>query len=218
MSPEVRRAVLALVVLLPLGCRQDMHDQPKYEPLRTSPFFADGRASRPLVEGTVARGRVPADAAFHTGREGEKHLRQLPLPLTEALLRRGRERYDIYCAVCHDRVGNGAGMIVRRGFGPARSLHVGRLREAPDGYIFDVITNGLGIMPGYAAPIRARDRWAIVAYVRALQLSQGAALSDVPPVERQRLEGAEDRSGSHVTPRGTVAQAAGGDPGRGGHH
>jgi mono/diheme cytochrome c family protein len=165
-----------------------MHDQPKYEPLEPSAFFDDGRASRPLVEGTVARGRLASDAPLETGRDRGGLVRTNPLPVTEALLHRGRERYDVYCSVCHDRVGTGGGMIVRRGFRRPPSLHLDRLRAAEDGYLFDVVTQGFGVMPSYAQPIAAADRWAIVAYVRALQLSQRATLADVPPAERPHLE------------------------------
>ncbi len=169
-------AALALAALL--GCRQDMHDQPKYKPLRASRFFDDGRASRPLVEGTVARGHLHADEA------------PAP-PLTRALLLRGRERYDIFCAVCHDRAGTGRGMIVERGFKQPPSFHVDRLRQVPDRYLVDVIGNGFGAMPSYAQQIRMADRWAIAAYMRALQLSQQATLADVPADERPLLEGGQ---------------------------
>jgi mono/diheme cytochrome c family protein len=172
------------------ACRQDMHDQPKYLPLAPSPFFADGRASRPQVEGTVARGQpIAADTPLYTGKSGGAPVARSPLPVTETLLRRGRERYDIYCAACHDRAGTGGGMIVERGFRRPESFHVERLRAAPDGHFFDVMTNGFGVMPSYAGQVAVGDRWAIVAYVRALQLSQGAALADVPPAERATLEG-----------------------------
>ena len=153
-----------------------MHDQPKYKPLRASRFFDDGRASRPLVEGTVARGHLHEDAAAAP-------------PVTRALLVRGRERYDIFCAVCHDRAGTGRGMIVERGFKQPPSLHVDRLRQVPDRYVVDVIGNGFGAMPSYAQQIRMADRWAIAAYVRALQLSQQATFADVPADERALLEG-----------------------------
>jgi mono/diheme cytochrome c family protein len=170
------------------GCRQDMHDQPKYQPLERSTFFDDQRASRPLVPGTVARGHLQADRAFHQGTSGEGMLQQLPIPVTHELLARGQERFDIYCSPCHDRTGRGFGMIVQRGFKRPPSLHDERLREVPVGYLFQVIGNGFGVMPSYAAQIPAADRWAIVGYIRALQLSQAASLSDVPAEERQKLE------------------------------
>ncbi|HLY17116.1 MAG TPA: cytochrome c [Bryobacteraceae bacterium] len=178
---------LAAAVLA--GCRQDMQDQPKYIPLRPSSFFADGRSERPLVEGTVARGHLEADTVFYTGKADGKPVAAFPFPVTREVLDRGQERFNIYCSPCHDRMGTGRGMIVRRGFThpPPPSYHIDRLRQAPDGYIFDVITNGLGAMPDYAAQIPPADRWAIVAYVRALQLSQHASVNDVPPDARGQL-------------------------------
>lgn len=165
-----------------------MHDQPKYKPLQGSSFFADGRASRPVVPGTVARGHLDDDPQLHSGRTGLAYVEQFPIRVTRAVLERGRERYDIYCSPCHDRVGNGSGMIVRRGYRPPPSLHIERLRTAPPGYFFDVITNGFGVMPTYGAQIPPPDRWAIVAYLRGLQLSQRATIDDVPEGERQKLE------------------------------
>lgn len=181
-------AVLAVAGML-TGCRQDMQDQPKYIPLRPSSFFADGRSERPLVEGTVARGHLDADTAFYTGKVDGKLVDAFPFPITRDVLNRGQERFNIYCSPCHDRMGTGNGMIVRRGFNhpPPPSYHIDRLRQAPDGYLFDVITNGLGAMPDYAAQIAPADRWAIVAYVRALQLSQHASVNDVPPAARGEL-------------------------------
>jgi len=170
------------------GCRQDMHDQPKYRPFRPSPLFADGRASRPLVPDTVARGHLNDDALLYTGKSGDAFTDTLPFPATAETLRRGQERYNIFCAPCHDRVGNGGGMIVLRGYRRPPSFHSDRLRQQPAGYFFDVITRGFGAMPNYAQQISARDRWAIVAYLRALQLSQYATLTDVPAEERSTLE------------------------------
>ena len=171
------------------GCRQDMQDQPKYIPLRPSSFFADGRSERPLVEGTVARGHLNDDTAFYTGKVDGKPIDAIPFPITRAVLDRGQERFNIYCAPCHDRLGTGNGMIVRRGFShpPPPSYHIDRLRQVPVGYLFDVIANGLGAMPDYAAQIEPRDRWAIVAYVRVLQYSQHAPVDDVPPEARAEL-------------------------------
>jgi mono/diheme cytochrome c family protein len=173
-------------VLLFFGaCRQDMHDQPKYKALRASPFFADGRASRPMVEGTVARGQLDDLAPSHTGKAVDgTFLAKVPVPVTKSLLARGHERFDIYCSVCHDRIGTGNGMVVQRGFRHPPSLHIDRLRAMPDGYVFDVITNGFGVMPPYAAQVPIDDRWAIVAYVRALQRSQNARPEDLPPEQR----------------------------------
>jgi len=181
--------ILALAATLLTGCRQDMQDQPKYVPLRPSSFFDDGRSERPLVEGTVARGHLNADSAFYTGKTDGKPVDAFPFAITRAVLNRGQERFNIYCSPCHDRLGTGHGMIAQRGFNrpPPQSYHVDRLRQAPVGYFFDVITNGVGAMPDYAAQIEPADRWAIVAYVRVLQLSQDASLNDVPPAERGAL-------------------------------
>jgi hypothetical protein len=181
---------MALFAILALaGCRQDMHDQAKVEPLEGSDFFADGRGSRPLVEGTVHRGGLRLDAHYYTGRIGETFADSFPDPVTRESLGRGRERYDIFCAPCHDRVGGGLGMIVRRGFRRPPSFHIERLREAPPGYFVDVITRGFGAMSDYAAQVPPADRWAITAYIRALQLSQNARLADVPPEARASLGG-----------------------------
>jgi mono/diheme cytochrome c family protein len=161
-----------------------MHDQPRYKPLAASAFFEDGRSARPPVAGTVARGELD-EAALVVDEKAER----IPVPVTAALLDRGQERYDIYCSPCHDRIGGGDGMVVRRGFRRPPSLHMPRLRDATAGHLFTVITKGLGAMPSYAAQVPVRDRWAIVAYVRALQRSQHASLADVPPADRSRLEG-----------------------------
>jgi hypothetical protein len=176
-------------LLFTAACRQDMHDQPKYKPLAGSAFFDDGRAARSPVEGTVARGQLRLDEHFYTGKVGDKLVDTLPFPVTRKILERGRERYNIFCAQCHDRVGRGEGMIVQRGFRRPPSFHDDRLRRAPAGHFFDVMTNGFGSMYPYASRITPEDRWAIVAYIRALQLSQNATLADVPPQERQRLAG-----------------------------
>ncbi len=165
-----------------------MHDQPKYIPLRPSGFFADGRSERPLIEGTVARGHLNDDEAFYTGKGPDgKPLDTFPFPVTKEVIERGQDRFNVYCSPCHGRLGNGEGMIVQRGFRKPPSYHIDRLRQVPNGYIFDVITNGFGDMQDYAAQIPARDRWAIVSYVRALQLSQDASLTDVPPEARGQL-------------------------------
>ena len=174
-------AALVLVVCALLGaCRQDMHNQPKYRGLRASEFFADGSSARPLVEGTIARGTLQDDEAFFTGKLDKVTVKELPFPVDEAVLNRGQERFNIYCSPCHDRTGSGNGLVVQRGYRQPPSYHIDRLRQADVGYFFDVITNGFGVMPDYRAQIAPRDRWAIVAYIRALQLSQHAAASDVP--------------------------------------
>ena len=170
------------------GCRQDMHDQPKYIPLRQSAFFGDERSARPLVEGTVARGRLHEDALLETGKIGEQDADVFPFEVDAATLARGRERYDIYCSPCHGRSGAGDGMIVRRGFRRPPSYHDDRLRNAPVGHFIDVMTNGFGAMADYRQQVEPRDRWAIAAYIRALQLSQHAAVSDVPAAGRGRLQ------------------------------
>jgi mono/diheme cytochrome c family protein len=187
--PHLVATVLLCGALLLTGCRRDMQDQPKYIALRPSSFFDDGRSERPLVEGTVARGHLNADTAFYTGKIDNKPVDTFPFPVTRAVLERGQQRYNIYCSPCHDLLGTGKGMIFRRGFDrpPPQSYHIDRLRQAPVGYFFDVISNGLGAMPDYAAQIEPRDRWAIVAYVRVLQLSQNASLNDVPAEERAAL-------------------------------
>jgi mono/diheme cytochrome c family protein len=165
-----------------------MHDAPRYEALEKSDFFSDQRSSRPLVEGTVARGHLKDDETLFTGKAGGAFATQPPMPVDLALLQRGRERYDIYCSPCHGLAGRGNGMVVRRGYRQPRSFHDDRLRAQPVGYFYDVITNGFGAMPDYAAQVGVRDRWAIVAYVRALQLSQHATLADVPPPVRPQLQ------------------------------
>lgn len=178
-------ASLALVV----GCRQDMQDQPKYKPLAASRFWDNGASARPLVENTVARGHLDDDVEFYTGKTASGTLVEaLPLPFTPQLLKRGQERFNIYCSPCHDRVGSGRGMVVRRGFKAPPSYHIDRLRQAPVGHFFDVMTNGFGAMPDYRAQVEAADRWAIVAYIRALQWSQQATLADVPPEEAAKLK------------------------------
>ena len=158
-----------------------MHVQPRMNPLAKSDFFADERSARPLVPGTVARGDLRADTYFYTGKIGDTPGDFLPFPVTEQVLARGRERFNIYCSPCHSRLGDGNGIIPQRGFRHPPSYHIERLRKAPLGYFFDVMTNGFGAMPDYSAQIEPRDRWAIVAYIRALQLSQDATKADVPP-------------------------------------
>ena len=169
------------------GCKQKMADQPRYEPLARSTFFQDDRAARPLVEGTVARGQLRSDEHLYLGKEGGKTVDRFPFPVSLAVLTRGQQRFNIYCSPCHDRVGTGQGMIVRRGYRAPPSFHIDRLRQAPAGYFFDVMSNGFGVMPDYAQQIQPEDRWAIVAYIRALQLSQHATLADVPDDQRQQL-------------------------------
>jgi mono/diheme cytochrome c family protein len=165
-----------------------MHDQPKYEPLEKNTFFDDQRASRPLVEGTVARGHLRDNPAYFKGKIGDQPVTSFPLEVTEELVQRGQSRYNIFCTPCHDVAGKGLGMIVRRGFKRPPSFHIDRLRQSPPGYFYDVITNGFGQMSSYAEQIPVRDRWAITAYIRALQLSQHATMDQVPEEKRKELE------------------------------
>ena len=180
---RVARAVTGLsamaAMLVLAGCRQDMHDQPKFFPQRGTTFYTDGRSARPQVENTVARNQLHQDAYFFTGLQDGKEGDGLPIPLTTEVMARGQERYNIYCTPCHSRVGNGDGMIVQRGYRPAGDFHTDRLRNAPLGHFFNVMTNGFGSMPDYAAQLTPEDRWAVAVYIRALQLSQNAKQSDV---------------------------------------
>ncbi len=178
----LRFAVLAMLLVSLTGCSQQMGTQPKYTPLSASPFFDDGRSARPLVEGTLPRGRIAEDSLFLP-----KDSDVFPFPVTQQVLERGRERFNIYCSVCHGRLGDGDGMIVRRGFRRPPSYHIDRLRQAPAGHFFDVITNSFGAMPDYAAQVSPRDRWAIIAYIRALQLSQHYPAAELPPEGRKQI-------------------------------
>jgi hypothetical protein len=180
-------AVLVLLAAA-VGCRQDMHDQPKYIPLRPSSFFGDGRSARPVAEGTIARGQLGDDGVFYTGKnDAGQFVNEFPFPVTREVLDRGQNRFNVYCAPCHDRLGDGDGRIVRRGYRHPPSYHIDRLRQVPNGYIYDVITNGFGAMPDYSAQIHPSDRWAIVAYVRALQLAHNAKAGDVPADKQAEL-------------------------------
>jgi mono/diheme cytochrome c family protein len=216
---EMGRSLMVTTVLTALaifgGCdRLDMYDQPRYKPLAESNFFADGLSARPRVEGTVARGELRDDEPLYTGKEADKLISRVPeavyrtvhdrnprrfdqpfektepAELRRALMTRGRERFDIHCSVCHGRTGDGDGMIVRRGFRKPPSLHITRLRNSPAGHFFEVVTNGFGAMPSYANRIEVPDRWAIVAYVRALQFSRNGRFVDVPDDQRHVLSGA----------------------------
>jgi mono/diheme cytochrome c family protein len=182
-----RGLLVAALLLAAAGCRQDMHNQPKAIPLRESMFFKDGSSARPLVEGTIARGTLQDDAAFFTGKSGAAAVDALPFALTADVLDRGEQRFNIYCTPCHGMTGQGDGMIVRRGYRQPPSYHIDRLRQVPLGHFYDVMTNGFGAMPDYRAQIAPRDRWAIAAYIRALQLSQHAPAAELSPEERQKL-------------------------------
>lgn len=173
-----------------------MHDQPKFFPQRGTSFYADGRSARPQVENTVGRNQLHEDAYFSTGFSGGKEGDGLPFPVTMQVLQRGQERFNIYCTPCHSRVGNGVGMIVQRGYAPAGNFHTPRLQAAPLGHFFNVISNGYGAMPDYSAQLSPVDRWAIVAYIKALQLSQNATQADVA-------------AGAHVQPLTSIAEGEG---------
>lgn len=178
-----------------------MHNQPKYIPLRSATFFGDGRSARLPVGGTVARDELKADTYFFTGKIGTKEGTEFPFPITDQVMRRGRERFNIYCSPCHSRVGDGMGMIVQRGYKRAADFTEDRLMRAPAGHFFDVITNGWGAMPDYKEQIPPEDRWAIAAYVRAIQLARTATVNDVPADMRDKIadkppEGIETMQGS----------------------
>lgn len=183
-----RPASFLLLVVLTAGCRQDMHDQPKYRPLRGSELFADKRSARPLVEGTVARGTLREDKAFYTGKTADGFVSEIPVKVTTELLARGQSQYQVFCAPCHGSTGRGDGMIVQRGFKKPSSYHVDRLRQVEIGYFYDVISAGFGAMSDYAAQVEPHDRWAIAAYIRTLQFSQLAPVADVPQDKRALLE------------------------------
>lgn len=196
-SAAIARARSAAIVyllsfifcVLLTGCRRDMFLQPSQKPLEHSEFFRDTEmASRPLPAHTVARGQLDEDEAFYRGMIGTNLVTEFPLPVTREVLGRGRERYDIYCAPCHGRTGEGNGMIPQRGYPRPPSYHIDRLRAAPVGHLFDVITRGYGVMYSYANRVEPEDRWAIAAYIRALQLSHDAKIADVPNEDRAQLE------------------------------
>ena len=186
-APRPLGVLLAVTSSL-MGCRRDMQDQPKYRPFRGSTFFGDERSARPLVAGTVARGQLQEESLLAAAKSGTAFADALPMPVDAALLRRGQERYTIYCSPCHGWLGRGDGMVVRRGYRQPSSFHVDRLRAQPAGYFFDAISHGFGAMPDYAAQIPVADRWAIVAYVRVLQLSQNVPASDLTPEARAQLD------------------------------
>jgi hypothetical protein len=188
---NLKSTLLLIALVLLSACRLDMHTQPKYKPLEQSSFFDDGRSERPVVPGTVARGHLRIDEHLYAGRINGQPADTFPFPITRQDLERGRERYNIYCSPCHDYTGSGRGMIVQRGFPPPPSYHIDRLRQAPVGYFFEVMTKGYGTMFSYADRVSPEDRWRIAAYIRALQLSQGATINDVPSEQRQQLLGGQ---------------------------
>lgn len=182
-----RLAVVAGIAMLLAGCRLDMHVQPKYLPYEETNFFADGRSERQPVPGTVARGQLRLDELLYSGKENGVVADEFPFPITPADLHRGQEQFNVYCTPCHDYLGYGRGMIVQRGFPQPPSYHIERLRAAPAGHFFEVMTNGFGRMYSYAARVTPEDRWRITAYIRVLQLSQHATLEDVPAKDRGEL-------------------------------
>jgi mono/diheme cytochrome c family protein len=217
-------ALLGLALLGMTGCRQDMHDQPRYKPLRASTFFSDERSARPLVEGTVARGQLDEPSFYWDGTIAGQEIDFLPVPddpkamelgpekYTQMLLARGQERFNIYCAPCHSRTGDGNGIVVQRGYRNPPSFHIERLRTARLGHYVNVIAKGFGVMPDYAAQVPAADRWAIAAYIRALQFSQHATIADVPPDEAARLERTRNFAAAEATASPKASQAADGKP------
>lgn len=182
------------------GCRQDMHDAPRYDPYEASAVFPNGSSARPLVEGTVARSDVLDDDLLTTGKINGQVADEFPFPITRADLDRGQERFNIYCSPCHGRTGEGNGMVVQRGYRQPPSYHIDRLRQAPAGHFFDVMTNGFGVMPDYRAQVPVEDRWRIVAYIRALQLSHQGTTSDVPAAELAKLEHPETAATPSASP------------------
>src|SRR4051794_14626608 len=182
-----RLARLAVACLaLGAGCRKDMYDQPKYEPYEPSTSFSDGTSMRPAPAGTVARGELRADAHYYTGKVDGKDATTFPFPVDAATLELGRERFQVFCSPCHGRVGDGRGMVVRRGFSPPPTFHSQYLREIPVGHFYDVMTNGYGAMYSYAARVPVDQRWAIAAYIRALQYSQNAQEADLNDDDRRK--------------------------------
>lgn len=184
-------AMLAALVFLTVSCRQDMQDQPKYKPLGANRFFADGRDARPVPAGTIARDELNDTDAFHTGEANGAFLDAIPVTVDMKLLRRGEDRFNIYCSPCHGRTGDGNGMVAQRGVKIPANFHTERLREVPPGYLYQVITNGYGAMGDYKDQVPVNDRWAIVAYIRALQLSRDASVNEVPAEDRGELNGAQ---------------------------
>jgi Cytochrome C oxidase, cbb3-type, subunit III len=208
-------AVLALglaVLVLASACgrRMDMYDQPRYKTMRASSFFDDGKSARELVPGTVPRGFLDEDRHLYHGMVNDTTFATtFPMPVTRDVLLRGQQRFNIYCTPCHDYVGSGRGMVVRRGFKQPPSFHQDRLRNAPVGYLFDVMTNGFGAMSGYASQVPVLDRWAIAAYIRALQYSQNAKLAELPPAEQQAFEAAIRQAVQPGANEGSAPESAG---------
>ncbi len=178
---------VAAALLVSTACRQDMQDQPKYKPLGQNTFYPDGRNSRPVPANTIAIDELNDTDPYHTGMSNGAFLETIPAAVDLKLLNRGRDRYDIYCSPCHGRLGDGNGMVAQRGLRAPADFHTDRLRSVPPGYLFQVISNGYGAMGDYGDQVPVDDRWAIVAYIRALQLSRNASLNDVPADGRAQL-------------------------------
>lgn len=186
--------ILLIGMLAPFGCkRDDMADQPRYDPLEPSQFFADGKSARPMVPGTVPRNRELPSAARFQAEASAQEMTAFPIEIGLKELKRGQERYNIYCSPCHGFSGDGDGMIVQRGFTRPPSYHIDRLRNAPPGHFFNVITNGYGAMYSYAERVPVEDRWKIAAYIRALQFSRSANMNELPPEDRSHLQAAATR-------------------------
>jgi mono/diheme cytochrome c family protein len=184
-------AFLALCATLVLAaCGENMSANSRLKVYEPSAFYPDAQSARPVISGTVALGLLQADELLYTGKQGGQDATQFPFPVTRAMLERGQLRFNIYCSPCHGLLGDGNGMIVQRGLSAPPTFHQQRLRDAPAGHFFDVITNGFGRMYSYAARVTPEDRWAIIAYIRALQLSQNATIADVPPEQRTQIQGA----------------------------
>ena len=183
-----RTALVLVAVFAAAACRQDMHDAPRYEPLEASSFFGDGRSARTLPANTVARGLLRDDDHLYMGKVQGLLAETFPMEVTDEVMARGQERYDVFCSPCHGRTGVGDGLIVQRGFRAPPPLAEARLRDAPVGYFFDVMTNGFGAMQDFASQVPVADRWAITAYIRAIQLSQSATEADVPADRREELD------------------------------
>jgi mono/diheme cytochrome c family protein len=198
-GPGLRRTAVASVMAMVLGlagCRQDMHDAPRYDPLEASAILPGGAASQPLVDGTVARGQENADELLTTGKVGGAEADMFPFAITRADLDLGQQRFNTYCSPCHAPSGEGDGMVVQRGYRQPPSLHIDRLRQAPAGQFYDRITNGFGVMPNYRAQISIEDRWRIVAYLRVLQASHQGTRDDVPAAEMERLDNPQPQAAS----------------------
>ncbi len=193
-SKLIKMMLLVVALMALAGCNnqlygaQIMRFQPRFDPLEENTFFEDGRSARPAVADTVARGQLRLDEQLYTGRFEGNYATTYPMPITPEVLQRGQQRFDVFCAPCHSQLGDGQGMVVKRGFKEPPSFHIDRLREAPPGYFFSVMTNGFGVMYSYKSRVKVEDRWAIAAYIKALQLSQHADVSALPADDVQKLE------------------------------